>query len=339
MTGIGSGFPVSVLGSDILAEDELSGGIAVLTDTALSVYNTSSKQAVSRAHYLGTPAMKTAGRYALLIDIGGTKYQLETVADTRCSGTAELPIIGGAVSRNGDFAIITQGSSYSTSMLSMVEVMDRNGTVIHLWHSAYYYITEAALSADGKYLAMAGVSASEGKLHSVIIIHKIGKEGALHEIELPGSLCFSLEYSNTGTLFAVCDNKLVIINDNGKSVEQVNYSGTLQAYDISYDTGAAIYTGVSSDDTSGMLTLYDSRGQHRWTNKVSLHGIDVSLSDKGCCVLGRGGITAFALVGDKMGSWSAAVSAEDVLMIGSKAYVIEGISLSQINLNRSETDK
>ncbi len=337
MVGIGSGFPVSALGSDVLAEDEMAGGIAVLTDTAMAVYNASSKQVMNRAHYLGTPAMKTAGRYALLTDIGGTKYQLETVSGTLASGSTDMPVIGGAVSRGGRFAIITQGSSYSTSKLSMVEVFSRDGEPLHIWHSAFYYITEAALSPDGKYLAMAGVSAKDGILHSSIIIHRVGKEGTLREIELSGSLCLTLEYTNTGVLYAVCDNRLAVIDSLGENVELLGYNGTLQAYDISCDTGAAVYTSTSPDEASGMLTLYDSRGQLRWTKEVALHGIAVSLSSNGCCVLGRGSMNAYSLIGENLGSWSAAVSADDVLMLGSRAYMVEGISISQINLNRSET--
>lgn len=335
--GVSDGFPVSVLGSTVLAEDELTGGIALLTDTSLTVYNTSSKQMMSRAHYLNSPSMKTAGRYALLIDLGGTKYSFEAISGTLASGSTEKPLIGGAVSRNGRFAVITQGSSYNSSMLSHVQVFDHNGELLHSWHSAYYYITDAALSADGKYLAMAGVTAKDGELCSCIILHKVGKDGTLKEIELNGSLCLSLEYTNTGTLYAVCNNALAVITELGEKLELKEYEGTLQAYDISYDTGAAIYVSTSSDDSSGLLTMYDSRGTLRWSKEVELHGIAVSLGERGCCVLGRGGVIAYSLIGDRLGSWSAAVAANDILILGSRAYMVEGISLSQINLNRDES--
>ena len=50
-------------------------------------------------------------------------------------------------------------------------------------------------------------------------------------------------------------------------------------------------------------------------------------------------MTAYSLIGDRMGTWDAAVSADDVLMLGSRAYMIEGISVSQINLNNDDTEE
>lgn len=333
MTGVGSGYPVSVLGSDALAQERIANGMAVLTDTNLTVYNTSSKQVASRAHYMTTPAMKTAGRYALLMDIGGTKYRVEAISDTLVEQKAEKVIIGGALARNGSYAIITQGSDYSNSKLSSVEVFDINGEPIHIWHSADHYITEAALSADGRYLAVCGVWAREGELLSCIMIHKMGSKEEVARIELPKSLGLSLEFTNTGTLYAVCDNQIVVINGYGSEHKSYEYNGTLQAYDINYENGAAVYTSPVLGESAGILTTYDSRGQKRFEKNVPLYGVSVSLGDNGCCVLGRGGATAFHLSGEQLNSWETGISAENVLLIGSRAYIIEGISVEQYKVS------
>lgn len=333
MTGVGSGYPISVLGSDAMAQDRIADGVAVLTDTNMTVYNSASKQVTSRAHYMTTPAMKTSGRYALLMDIGGTKYRLEAISDTLVAEKTGNVIIGGAMARNGSFAIITQGSDYNNSMLSSAEVYDCKGNVLHKWHSAEHYITDAALSADGKYLAMCGVWAKDGELLSCIIMHKVGSKGELAKIDLPKTLCLSLEFTNTNTLYAVCDNKLVVVNGYGSEHESFEYNGTLQAYDISYENGAAVYTAPVMGESSGVLTLYDSRGQKRFDKQVPLYGVSVSLDETGCCVLGRGGLMAYHLSGEQINSWETGVSAEDILLIGSRAYLIEGISIEQYKLH------
>lgn len=333
MTGVGSGYPISLLGSDALAQERIADGMAVLTDTNMTVYNSSSKQVTSRTHHMTTPAMKTAGRYAMLLDVGGTKYRLEAISDTLIAEKADNVIIGGALARNGTFAVITQGSDYSSSMLSATQVFDRKGNVLHKWHSAEYYITDAALSTDGKYLAMCGVWAKDGELLSCIIMHKVGSEGEIAKIELPRTLCLSLEFTNTGTLYAVCDNRLVVVNGYGNQHESYEYKGTLQAYDVSYENGAAIYTAPVMGEDSGVLTIYDSRGQKRFDREVPLFGVSVSLGESGCCVLGRGGMIAYHLSGEKIDSWETGVSAEDILLIGSRAYLIEGISVEQYKIH------
>jgi len=329
MTGVGSGYPISVLGGDALAQEKIANGMAVLTDTNLTIYNTSSKQVASRAHYMTTPAMKTAGRYALLMDIGGTKYRVEAISDTLVEQKADKVIIGGALARNGSYAIITQGSDYSSSKLSSVEVFNIKGEPVHIWHSADHYITEAALSADGRYLAVCGVWAREGELLSCVMIHRMGSKEEVARIEIPNALGLSLEFTNTGTLYAVCDNQIVVINGYGSDYKSYEYNGTLQAYDISYENGAAVYTSPVLGESAGILTAYDSRGQKRFEKNVPLYGVSVSLGDNGCCVLGRGGATAFHLSGEQLNSWETGVSAENVLLIGNRAYIIEGISVEQ----------
>ena len=307
----------------------------MLTDTTLTVYGSSSKQAVSRAHYLSTPAMKTAGHYALLFDIGGNKFRLETVSDTLVTGTAEYPLIGGAVARNGDYALITQGSSYA-SCFSTIEVFNAKGESKYRWDNSEFYIIGAALSADGKYLAVCGVSAKDGGLLSCVMIRNVRTNGELARYELPDSTCFAVDFTNTGTLFAVCDNKVLTSGNYGNSKEEFPITGTLQAYDISYECGAVIYESTGTGDDAGMLTLFDSRGDKRTQKEIPLHGISVSLGENGCCLLGRGGITAVRLSGETVGSWDAEVSAADILIIGSRAYIVEGISISQIKLNKTD---
>lgn len=332
MTGIGSGYPISVLGGDALAQEKIANGMAVLTDTNLTIYNTSSKQVASRAHYMTNPAMKTAGRFGLLMDIGGTKYRLEAISDTLIEQKSQNVIIGGAVARNGKYVIVTQDSSHTSSELSIVEGFNPDGESFHLWRSEEQYITEAAFSADASYLALSGVWAKEGELVTNIIIQKIGDKTAEKRIEIPNALGLSLQFTNTGTLYAVCDNCLVVIEGYGAEHKIYEYNGTLQAYDISFENGAAVYTAPVVGEPSGILTAYDSRGQKRFDKEVPLYGVSLSIGDNNCCVLGRGGAVAYHLSGEKLNSWDTGISAENILVVGNRAYVIEGISIEQYKI-------
>lgn len=329
MTGSGQGFPRTINGGDAVSLDQIGGGVALLSDTYFTVYNSSGKEAAARAHYMSRPAMKISGRYALLVDLGSTDYRLEATSGTIVTGDVEKPIISGAVSRSCRFAVVMQGSSKSSALLSSVEVRDRSGEILHKWHSADYYITDAALSPDGAYLAMCGVNASEGGLVSVIIIHKVGSSEEIAEYELAGNIYLSLEYTNTNTLFAFGSSGLSIVTDSGEKCVNVPLEGNLTAFDANYSSGAAICVMDEADENASVLSVYDARGNLRYSQPLELAGESLSLGSDCCSVLGAGRLATLNLTGTTLSTIEANAASGGLLLVGSEAYTADGIRIAR----------
>ena len=330
MCGSGKGFPSTINGSHAASIDSIAGsGIALLSDTSLTIYDETAREAAVRAHFMSSPSMKVAGRYAVVFDLGSTDYRLDAAAENIITGNAERPVIGCAVSRNCRYALVMQGSSLGESWLSSVEVYDREGSSLHKWHCADWYLTEAALSPDGKYLALAGVNASGGELASAIIIQKVGSKEQLAEYVLSGNICLSLEYNNDGTLFAVGSSAMTVISDNGSHRTDIDYSGTLSAYDVCYDGGAVI---CSSDELGTTARVYDARGRERCSYRVESDVQNVSLSDEACVLLGDGILTALLLDGTLISQTEANATVGGLLLIDRTVYTVDGMRVSSLNL-------
>ena len=351
MTGKGDGFPITVTGGTTLQLDEISGGIAVLTDSTFSIFNHSSKQAVSRAHHMSNPGMKTAGRYALVFDIGKKLVRLETASDTLAELSCHGTIVSGAISRNGRFAVALSAPEDGTSAISRVVVYDKSGQWIYRYNTSTHYINDIALSPDGKYIAMSGITAKDGIMQSTLMIHKvlentdgmtedeIRKKAVVATFEQPDNTFLSLEFTNTNTLFAIGTAKVFIVDDFGKSSRVVDLVGSLMAFDVDYDCGAAVYTTEILDGDIGNLQLFDTRGQLRFAKEVPLYGVSVSLDTTGCCVLGRGELHCYRLSGEQLGRWDAGVTASSVQMIDRRAYISDGITIKPTELTATDSDK
>lgn len=330
MCGTGNGFPSTINGSRAASIDSIAGsGIALLSDTSLTIYDNTAREAAVRTHFMSSPAMKTAGRYAVVFDMGSTDYRVDAAAENITTGDAERPLISCAVSRNCCYALVMQGSSMGESWLSSVEVFDREGGSLHKWHCADWYLTDAALSADGKYLAMAGVNASGGELSSVIIIQKVGSKDQIADYVLQDNICLSLEYNNDGSLFAVGSSALTVVTDNGKTREDIAYEGTLEAYDVCYDGGVVICT---SDELGTTAKVYDARGRDRCSYRVESDVQNVSLSDEACVMLGDGMLTALRLDGTLISQTEANATIGGLLLIDRTAYTVDGMRVSSIEL-------
>ena len=72
---IGAGFPTAVEGNNVVSMGEVGQHFAVLSDTNLMFYNTSATRVVTRPHSFSSPVMHTAGKYVLLAEIGGSRFQ------------------------------------------------------------------------------------------------------------------------------------------------------------------------------------------------------------------------------------------------------------------------
>ncbi|MBE6759106.1 MAG: hypothetical protein E7554_03345 [Ruminococcaceae bacterium] len=330
MCGTGKGFPSTINGSHAASIDSIAdGGIVLLSDTSLTIYDDTAREAAVRAHFMSSPAMKVAGRYAVTFDMGSTDFRVDAAADTIAAGDAERPLVSCAVSRDCCYALVMQGSSKGESWLSSVEVFDREGESLHKWHCADWYLTDAALSADGAYLALAGVNASGGELVSAIIIHKVGSMDQVAEYVLSDNICLSLEYNNDGTLFAIGSNALTVVTDSGKQREDIKYTGTLAAYDVCYDGGAVVCT---ADELGTTANVYDARGRERCTYRVSSAVQNVSLSDEACAVIGDGILTAIRLDGTLITQVEANATTGGLLLIDRTAYTVDGMRVSSLEL-------
>ncbi len=332
LSGRGKGFPLTLSGSKVEQTEKLLGGVAVLTDTELQVYTSSSKQAMGAAHFMSNPMLKTCGRYAVLADIGNRMARLESVSGTIDTVKTDNPIISCAVSGAGDYAVVMQGSSYNSAMLSSVEVLNRKGEQLHLWHSSDYYITEAALSTDGRYLAMCGAAAKDGVMSSELIVHRVGTNEDHVRISCPETLLIEVGFTASGTIFAIGDERAYIISADGEKQQVLEYEGELMAYDIDADSGAALFISKVPNKDSGDLYVYDTRGQLRFCENVAQHCIGVALSESGCAALGRGRVACLRLNGRTMGEWETGANSSNIQMIDKTVYVVDGLSLAQVQL-------
>ena len=333
VSGSGGGYPTTVTGSKIFQTDVIAGNnIAVLTDNSFQVFNKNGKQAAVRSHFMSRPAMKTAGRYAALIDIGNKKYQLEGISDTIFKGTSDHSLISCAVSETGRFAIVTQGSSYNSAMLSSVDVFDHKGNSLHLWHTSDRYVTDVAMSADGKRIAMCGINASDGLMHSSIVIHEIGDDVPIAEMTCPNVMLYAVEFTGSDTLIAIGDSCMFVVSPDGSSCERHDFEGSLKSFDVDKDAGAAVFTTGVDGANRGVLSVYDEDGSERFSGEVPLEGTAVSLSQSGCCVLGHGALACYRLNGSRIGMWNISATPNDVLMIMRGAYLADGVSIDYHNL-------
>ncbi len=220
---VGNGFPATVAGNSVVAMGEVNQHIAVLTDTSLQFLDNSASRVAQRPHSFSNPALKTAGRYALVTEIGGSRFRLDTRRETVLSYDFEnRNIYGSSLLPSGMVGVITDSSSQS--YLCGVEVFNARGKMIFQYQSRKYTLTNLCLYPSGKGLAAVGTCAEGGALKSVLLLFDFDKQ---EPVEHTGSdvLLLNVNCFSGGTVTALGDSELWISRFGNKEVEKISYNG------------------------------------------------------------------------------------------------------------------
>ena len=176
-------------------------------------------------------------------------------------------------------------------------------------------------------------------MHSVIIVHKVGSDQPLAKIDCPNIMLYSICFNDNGSLVAVGNNGIYIIEDNYEVYKYYEFSGELLAFDIDKYYGAAVFTSELSGSESGVLTLYDANGEERFSKNINMTCSALSLNSSGCCLLGNGELMCYRLNGSFVGRWHTDTTPSDVIMILRGAYLSDGTSIRYQELNAKKNEE
>jgi hypothetical protein len=216
----GDGFPLAVEGNSLVSVDTTSDALAVLSNNALTLYNLNAGEEARRLHNFTDPVLKTAGRYALVAEIGATRLILEKRSGTVLEFSAPAAIVTVALAENGNFAVATGADKSHTSK---VAVYDPKGKEIYSWVSAELHIVDVALDETGEHLAVLGIGAQNGALHSELIIIDIKSEVPVRYAVEQTLLC-AVSFMQDNTVAAVASDALWLAKTDGSGKKVYSYT-------------------------------------------------------------------------------------------------------------------
>jgi hypothetical protein len=278
-------YPLMLSSGNFKEATPIGNNIAVLTDMSLTIYSQSGAELAQRPHGMSDPQIVSAGGKAVLYDRGGTTFKVETRFDEPFSASAEYPIISAAMSRSGEFAVVTESEGY----LGELTVYDQTYKSIFKWYSSQGRIVAASLSPDGSKVAAVVLSSVNGEYRSSIYIFNTRVQKPLSATNFDGTLLFSIQYTDNDEIASVGDFESVFLSQNGKKKSEYTYDGkTLKCYTNSNGATALVF---GTHGVSGGSELISLSGAGRVAGKAAINsdvgdvfangGIIAALTDSG----------------------------------------------------------
>ena len=273
-SGSGDGYPVSLTGSDIGSREFFSvdGNVVTLSNTALTVVDSTGKEKFSSPHSFNSPAVKVNGGKYLLYDCGGTSYDVISSTGKKTEYKSESQIIAADISSDGKIAL----ASYPSDYTSQVQIYSSKGALEYTYKFSVDYASAVSFNDSGDMCAVACVYTSLGEAYTRIVVLEFDKEEPVSEYVFSGNFVTSLYWSGK-TIYAVGDEGIAVGSSNG-SFSEYSFDGqSLTA--LQFADGKA-YLSTSGYSHSGASTLLIFSGSNE-PKQIDLESRIVSISASG----------------------------------------------------------
>ena len=263
---IGPGsYPIELYGTAVLNSATKFNYYYVLTDLQLNAISAGGKEIYSVSHGFTSPIMKTSETRALIFDQNGSKLDIYNLNGLTSSVNTKNNILTAAIARNGTYAVVTEAPDYAAS----ISVYDKNDVLLYEWYSAKDPVNNIAISPDGKKIAVTTLDASDGALHSKLLVLGFDSANPVYSTDFSNSVVYSLENSADGFVVSTAQSFAHITWDK---YERKDYNSDRNlAFSRSTSSGTVLAFNRASNRADNHIVVFSKDGQK--TAEFDFNGI------------------------------------------------------------------
>ena len=242
----GEGYPYTIGGSSVVGMGQVGNYLAVLSDSSLQFFNASAGCVEQRPNTLNDPTLQTAGQYALVTELGGSRFKIESRRETVLEMNLQSrTIYASDLLSSGMVAVATDADSQS--YLSHIRVYNKSGKLVYEYKSGKYLITNVSLApAEG------------GALKSVLLLFQFSSKTPTEHIANE-QLLYHVSYLGDAVL-VLGDTEYWVVN--GKNAQRIAYEGMEPIGYASSRKIAGLVMRRLGSASSGDVWLLNSKGDH-----------------------------------------------------------------------------
>lgn len=248
------------------------GDLVLAGDGKLKLYNISGKNILSADIGTENSVCDADGKYLLTYNPGENTVALFNSFSKLYSITYDYPVMSAAAGADGSFAVITRDVDYRSA------VYVYNSTFKHVYsvRSNEKYAASAAVSPNGKYVAVLSYSAGNGLYSRELAVRSVSKDKEMLLVGTEGKMPMKVGFFEDSGIFALYSDGISFYSEKFNENKTVSFDEPIQFY-RAFDGCIAVITGETK--AGAVLNVYDSEGNEKFTKSFPFSVIDVHIID------------------------------------------------------------
>ncbi len=322
----GNGYPYKISGNKVINENFkiIDKDLFLLSDTTLSALNTSAREMLKSQHCYQNPMLKVSSTRAVVYDLGGKNLEITSRSKTLHTATMNNNIISAAVSNYGTVAVVTEAKGF----LGQLIVFAKNGKDIYYkYNFSDHYITDVAISENGKSVAVCGSTAKDGSMMSTVYVFDYKSEEPKVKLNYDDNMFIRVEYLSNGNVVAVGDRLISVINPKNGSKEDYFYDNkNLIGFDINKKEGILLALSLSEDGNNTNMVLINKNGKVDKSFHTEHSVKSVSFNHGKLAALAYGEVYVYNFSGKKINSFNVGNDVKNIRLFSSRDIYVLGIT-------------
>jgi hypothetical protein len=229
-------FPIKITGSSNYKVETMENAFALLDDANFCVYSVSGEKMIYKQNHYANPFFCTNSKKALVYDMGGKNFSLESKYKTIYEKKIEDAIIFARLGGNDYAAVVTKSDSF----VSVMTVYNGYGEEIFKWKSVDSRIADVAFLPSGTGCVVATIDASNGQLVSELHRFNFDQKDEIWNSSDIDTMVLALKIMDDGTIVEVGDTKCAYYSSAGEYIGSYAYKTSLVDYSVSGQKAALL---------------------------------------------------------------------------------------------------
>ena len=274
----GESVPFTHAGGDKLSVAYLDSGVVTASAAGAHYYGLDGAAFVNRVLSMDNPVLSTSGTTAVAYDAGSQALFAfrdgEEYFSLSLDSSADL--LSARANDSGALAVTAQQSGYKGA----VTVYNSHGKEIIQISLSSVFAVDAALSPDGRTVAVVTMGQENGSFFSRLLFFPVTQEEPSAQVNLGSINVLDMDYED-GVLWVLCEDRLLTVPPDGETVQTYHISPSyLKGCSLEGDGFALLLTGRYRSGGATQALIIGKDGQVLQSLPLSNQVLDYAAAGK-----------------------------------------------------------
>lgn len=248
------------------------GDLAIIGDGKLKLYNIAGHNILDESLETDNAMCDSEGKYLVMYYPGMKNVSIFNSFSKLYSIEYDYPVMYASAGENGSFAVVTRDESYR----SAVYIYNGSFKTAYTWRSNEKYAVSAAISSNGKNVALLTYIQQGGTYLREIYVRDISKDKQMLSASSEGGMPVKVGYFSDDNMYVVYADGIEFYDKNFEKIKSISFDSEMQFYNT-FSNGLACITGKNKSDT--VVHYYDTKGNKKLTENFQHTVLDIKVID------------------------------------------------------------